>query len=1041
MATSGSNLSQEFFELLKAIGESKSKQEEDRIIQREVLTLKKKLETPLSNQNGSKRTGALPGRVGSLRDSLNGGKGNNLLQNKKKAKEFLVRLLYVEMLGHDGNFGYIKAVELAASSLITHKRVGYLVCSACLPPEHEFRFMLVNQMQRDLNSSHVLETCAALLAVSKIITSDMVPAISADVSKLLGHANETVRKKAIIALHRFHQIAPDCVTPTELIEKLRRVLCDRDPSVMGASLNVIHCMAQKSPAPFKDLVPSLISILKQICEHRLPSDFDYHRVPAPWMQMHIIRILAILGKADANVSSGMYEILGDCMRKADVGINAGYAITYECIRTITTIYPNPTLLDAAAQAITNFITSRSQNLKYLGVTGLANIVEQHPQYAAAHQIAVIECLEDPDDTLQRKTLDLLYRMTNPVNVEFITQKLLQFLKGTTDPFLKESLTGRICTIAERYAPTNVWYINVITELMEISGDMVREDVAQNLMSLVAEGTGADADTDGLETDEDLQLRIQVVDIYTKLLKKPKLPKVLAETMAWVLGEYAYLSQEHDLNYILDQLCILARKSSTVASSSTRNFLATAIMKLVAQAGTCPPNAAHIIDEFTKSRDVDLQQRSLEFQNLLTNASHILGDVLPVDASCEDVEADEELRFLDSYVNEALQSGARPYAPPDDDDDDDYDDLAAADSKPAFNFTAYEKPKPVANVGFLGSASSQALGQNTSQPYATAVNLPPGANKLGTSINETPMSPGGGQVIPSTTEPQLVLRSGTNVWGKGGMSNIVQQTPAAPMPSTMPSSSSNTNSNYNIQSQQNSYQPSSQPEKPKEMTEKEKMAAALFGGIVPGTSAPMSSTAAPQISNNGSTTSVPKPVSAPKPAPAPKPTPAPAPAPPLTHAVAMDLLDFSDPGPVAAPAPAEPSLAMMLDPFSAPPASTSTAQTFAYQNMPLVPLTYTTPQFGSLWGTLASTSPNSVPLSSNSYSLDALMQKLSLIGLHSVEAISATAEGIAAGKCNDKVVLVHGKVNVGVSKIDLTVKCDDSQLGSSLSSFLANNLIS
>ena len=171
MATSGSNLSQEFFELLKAIGESKSKQEEDRIIQREVLTLKKKLETPLSNQNGSKRTGALPGRVGSLRDSLNGGKGNNLLQNKKKAKEFLVRLLYVEMLGHDGNFGYIKAVELAASSLITHKRVGYLVCSACLPPEHEFRFMLVNQMQRDLNSSHVLETCAALLAVSKIIVS------------------------------------------------------------------------------------------------------------------------------------------------------------------------------------------------------------------------------------------------------------------------------------------------------------------------------------------------------------------------------------------------------------------------------------------------------------------------------------------------------------------------------------------------------------------------------------------------------------------------------------------------------------------------------------------------------------------------------------------------------------------------------------------------------------------------------------------------------------------------------------------------------
>lgn len=45
--------------------------------------------------------------------------GNSLNTNKKKAREFLVRVLYVEMLGHDGSFGYIKAV-------VSH---SYLVCS------------------------------------------------------------------------------------------------------------------------------------------------------------------------------------------------------------------------------------------------------------------------------------------------------------------------------------------------------------------------------------------------------------------------------------------------------------------------------------------------------------------------------------------------------------------------------------------------------------------------------------------------------------------------------------------------------------------------------------------------------------------------------------------------------------------------------------------------------------------------------------------------------------------------------------------------
>ena len=159
---------------------------------------------------------------------------------------------------------------------------------------------------------------------------------------------------------------------------------------------------QKDPTSYKDLVPSFVSILKQITEHRLPRDFDYHRIPAPWIQMQLLRILATLGQADQAASEGMYEVLLEVMRRADTGISVGYAIIYECVRTVTTIYPNAMLLDAAAGSIARFIKSDNHNLKYLGVTGLAAIVKDHPKYAAEHQMAVIDCLEDPDETLKRK---------------------------------------------------------------------------------------------------------------------------------------------------------------------------------------------------------------------------------------------------------------------------------------------------------------------------------------------------------------------------------------------------------------------------------------------------------------------------------------------------------------------------------------------------------------------------------------------------------------------------------------------------------------
>lgn len=103
----------------------------------------------------------------------------------------------------------------------------------------------------------------------------------------------------------------------------------------------------------------------------------------------------------------MYDTLKEVMQRADTGLNIGHAVVFEAVRTITSIYQNPLLLENAASAISRFITSTNHNLKYLGIQALTSIVKINPKYATQHQMAVIDCLEDQDETLKRIVCCLL----------------------------------------------------------------------------------------------------------------------------------------------------------------------------------------------------------------------------------------------------------------------------------------------------------------------------------------------------------------------------------------------------------------------------------------------------------------------------------------------------------------------------------------------------------------------------------------------------------------------------------------------------------
>eukprot|EP01083_Nonionella_stella_P235797 828781_1 len=617
-----SQMSKDFFELIKKIGEAKSKQEEDAIVNRELRVLKVKM----SAKNVSSR----------------------------RMKEYLIRMLYVEMLGHPFPSGYIHAIKTTHNGTLYERRVGYLTCGLCLHSDHELMLLLVGGLQTDLQSDNHLEVATALIICSKLIGKDTIPALLPLVVKLLEHTQANIRKKAVMVLQHFYMVDPESLMGVH--DKVRLILCDKDPAVMGAVLNVLGDMIAFDVESCKDLVPSFVSIAKQITEHRLPREFDYHRLPAPWIQIKLLKILRQLGSADKAASEGMYEVLSEVMRRADTGTNIGYAIIYECVRTVTAIYPNNTLLEEAAKCTSRFITSENHNLKYLGITVLANIVQVDPRYAAEHQAVVIDCLEDSDETLRRQTLDLLFRMTNPANVTVVAEKLLESLKATVDVYLRTELVSKITQLAERYAPDNSWYIQTMNMVFEAGGDLVQPEVAHNVIRMITEGAAED------EEDDIAQC---AVHSYLDLIDKPMLSDVLLMVISCILGEFGHMSETHTRLDIIHKLWDII-ESRTDGDCEVRAWALTAIMKLLAHIRPIPVEVCALLEKYQTSAATDLQQRSHEILHLTSNES-TMSSVLPVGTNAEEIHIDSSLQFLDPYIIQALGAGAREYQAPSDDD--------------------------------------------------------------------------------------------------------------------------------------------------------------------------------------------------------------------------------------------------------------------------------------------------------------------------------------------------------------------------------------
>ncbi|KAF9290937.1 hypothetical protein BGZ68_005677 [Mortierella alpina] len=505
-------------------------------------------------------------------------------------KENMLKLIYGDMMGLDVQFGAIYALKLAQSGqTVAEKRAGYLACSLLLQEGNELNIMLVNTLQKDLTSSNYHHVVVALITLCNMTLPDVLSSMVSHVLAALSHTHESVRKRALIALKNFYTRQADLVVP--YLSQIKELLYDPEPSVMSAALGLLALAVQSHSDHLKETVPVLIKILQQVVDGKLPKGYSYHGMPAPWIQIRCLMVMARLGHDDLAASKVMTPVVIAAFHKARQGVDAAFGVLFEIIRTLNTFHPaiilelcrfrdvarNPLLI------IPRFATSSNQNLKYLGISMLCQVAPDawsDTWWTEDLLSAVVQALESRDATIHWRALDLLYRMLTLENSENIIERLVHAFyqeqepgghphyhhedddattTTTATPSRKERILAQILDAAERFGLSEQWYLDLVFGLLERGGVTVTLQTAETIMQVLEKGAISPAfNTTHLRVLA-VQKSIQVLNQRDYVLSENHSQGVppqyaLSYLIVWVLGAYGENAEEWTLTSIMETLC-------------------------------------------------------------------------------------------------------------------------------------------------------------------------------------------------------------------------------------------------------------------------------------------------------------------------------------------------------------------------------------------------------------------------------------------------------------------------------------------------------
>ncbi|ETL89193.1 hypothetical protein L917_11853 [Phytophthora nicotianae] len=473
------------------------------------------------------------------------------------------KLTYLHMLGYDMCWAAFHVVEVMSYERFAHKRIGYNAACQSFTQSTDVVLLCTNLLKKEFGSTSEYEVGLAINVLANIVTTDLARDLLGDVLAMMGSPKPYVRKKATLVLYKMFLRYPQGLRLS--FDRLKERMEEPDVTVVSCAVNVICELANKKPKNYLGLAPQFFRLLTTSSNN--------------WMLIKVVKLLASLVPEEPRLARKLLDPLATVIQNTPAK-----SLLYECISTVTTALLYTKKSDgsqprnvAAVVRLCNdhlrrYIEDPDQNLRYLGLVGLGNLMKSHPYVVTEHQALIVECLAVDDITIRMRALELLSGMVNPDNAAPIIRELMRQTLSADGAYRHELITHilHVCSV-NKYANIHDfdWYIHVLVQLARVPGntaatvDASLSSLAPSSGSMLGSSTSSSkmkvSDDEPAKRSHGVEVARQLVDIAVRvksvrsvmvdnmielLMEKEALSGPGAGTLqevyyaaAWITGEY------------------------------------------------------------------------------------------------------------------------------------------------------------------------------------------------------------------------------------------------------------------------------------------------------------------------------------------------------------------------------------------------------------------------------------------------------------------------------------------------------------------------